>query len=654
MKLKKFLISFMLMLMAISLALSINVFAKEDEKNEDFKGTRTFSIYSDLSNLKNYIQGGRSSLEYIIRMNNIEWLNLELSSDNYNLKLDFSFDFNSYEDYLEKIKYLLTYEPSIINEDGTYIEGFSTRELANYLKDNLQANDLYASDTNIVELFSSGESKIVFSDKREYTAETERIKNQKDEDIELLLKSLKIDTKYDKEEKVFTRKIDFEISTESDSLLNSMKKSFISRCEKEEVEYKNEEIKKFSVEFSRNTEEELASTTMVLLNVGESIGLKEQYGSGNKLKVIFAEYLDVKDILVKDEPEYSYTFDISDYEKAKLIDGYNESAGFTLDENKILSVTEPKTSIKFEYQKDFEFDKVEIITDFTNDWHITRTISMRARTIIAKNMHDKIKNSILNIVPDGLTFNIYDKGAYRYYDIVLTGDVNKINTLTSKIVDGDSKLKVSQMLLPFMPSKVEDNITIGQICSYVKNYKNIEYKYIFNKDTKLPNEKELNVVQNENGTKSVIFKTNNISITYKEFDKILFAKVLILVIIVITLILFLKYKIKRFAIKLKERKESKESKKLENARKKETNKTIKTSKSKDKKNQTEEKQIKSDSQLKDKQVKVDNQVQEKQVKTDNQVQDKQFKIDKKEEDRKRKEEKKKAKEIKKAIKKSKK
>ena len=62
MKIKKFLISLIVIFMAIS-SLALNVaFAEEDEQN-DFSGTRTFTIYSDLSNLKNYIELGQKKIK---------------------------------------------------------------------------------------------------------------------------------------------------------------------------------------------------------------------------------------------------------------------------------------------------------------------------------------------------------------------------------------------------------------------------------------------------------------------------------------------------------------------------------------------------------------------------------------------------------------
>ena len=548
MNLKRILCNTILFILIFSMVTSYLVFAAEEPtttqintsnitKIEEFKGKRVVTILADTSNMNNYLNGGRASFDYLIRKNKIEWLDIELFTDNLTLNIQLSFDFESYDDYFNKISELLGYTPVIIYDNGNYIESFSTKDFVNFLVDDMQAENMYLEDTENIEILVSGDSRIEFSNGLKIEAKNDRINYQENEEIALKLKSLKIDTSFHKEQSVFDRTIEFEIETESDALLNSMKKSFINRCKKEKVEYKNDETKKFVVNFSRGSEKELSSTTMVLLNIGTSIVTKEQYGSANKLEVIFSEYLDLEDILTENA-QFLYTFDTSNFEKVKLIDGYNEDSGFTLEE-KIVKVNEPQSIIKFSYQKDFEFDKIEIITDFTNDWHIT----MRARTLIAKNIHDKIKDSLVNAIPNGTTFNIYDEGAYRYYDIVFTGNVDKINSFTSKITDGDSELKVSQMLLPFMPSQVEDEVHVVQICTYVKNYSHIEQKYIFRKDTKLPDEEDLVVFKTDKGT-TVQFENEKVSITYKNFSKILFAKFVILVIIVIVVIFIMRKKMK--------------------------------------------------------------------------------------------------------------
>ncbi|MBR2290355.1 MAG: hypothetical protein IJ867_07255 [Clostridia bacterium] len=525
---------------------------------KEFKGTRTIQVLADNSNFNNYLNGGRDAFNDIIRINQIDWLTIELEAEEVTLNINLSFAFDSYQDYLDKVSILLGYSPVIIHEENTYIEGFSTKDLVNFLVDDMQGANMYLNDTENIEIFVSGESKIEFEDGTVLEAENERIKQQENSDVSLSLKRLKIDTSFDKEENLFTRKMEFEIETKSDSTLNSMKKSFINRCKEENVEYKNEETRKFTVEFSRSSEKDLASTTMILLNTASNIGMKEQYENGNKVQVTYSEYLDLQEILNEDA-EFSYTFDVSDFEKVRLVDGANENAGFTLEDN-IIKVEEPKSAYKFSYQKDFEFDKVEIITDFSNDWYITRTFRLRARTIIAQNVHEEIKKSLENGLPDGTTLNIYDEGAYRYYDIVIKGNVNQINSLTAKITDGEANLKVSQMLLPFMPSKVEDTIQVEQICSYVENYNNIEQRYIFKQDTKLPDREELVVEITDEGA-PVVIQNGNVSITYKNFDKILFAKVLILVIIVVVVFAIIKHKIKKLGQKIKEKKAAKKGEK---------------------------------------------------------------------------------------------
>ena len=175
MKLKKIgfscAIIFLILIICASLVVRANneveINAKKDVvSSENFKGTREFILYADLSNLENYISGGRTSLEYIIRMFKSDWLNFEISTENYDLKIKINFDFESYEDYTSKISELLLYDPTIIYDDERYIEGFSTVELANFIKDKFQENEFYLSDTEDIEIFVSGDSKIIFKDEK--------------------------------------------------------------------------------------------------------------------------------------------------------------------------------------------------------------------------------------------------------------------------------------------------------------------------------------------------------------------------------------------------------------------------------------------------------------------------------------------------------
>lgn len=125
MKLRKKVYKLFITILILICLLSTFVFATNEENNsevnassnevqtdkakeiEDFKGARYFSVLIDSSNLDNYINGGRSELEYLIRVLKNEWLNVELSVNGINLEVKMDFNFETYEDYIKKLEYLL-------------------------------------------------------------------------------------------------------------------------------------------------------------------------------------------------------------------------------------------------------------------------------------------------------------------------------------------------------------------------------------------------------------------------------------------------------------------------------------------------------------------------------------------------------------------
>ena len=125
MKLRKKVYKLFITILILICLLSTFVFATNEENNsevnassneiqtdkakeiKDFKGARYFSVLIDSSNLDNYINGGRSELEYLIRVLKNEWLNVELSVNGINLEVKMDFNFETYEDYIKKLEYLL-------------------------------------------------------------------------------------------------------------------------------------------------------------------------------------------------------------------------------------------------------------------------------------------------------------------------------------------------------------------------------------------------------------------------------------------------------------------------------------------------------------------------------------------------------------------
>ena len=443
----------------------------------------------------------------------------------------------------------------------------------------MQENNLYISDTNDIELFVSGESKIVFSNELTLNAKEGRI-NYQENATKLTLKSLKIDTVC-QNEGGYSRKLYLEMYNESASTLKKEEKAFEAKLKELDVKYEKDsssgETANFTIEYTAKDEKELLSYTMRILNVGSGINLKEEFASGTNVKITVNEYIEL-DRLLTEDGRFEYKFMLNEkYKDLSLTEIYEDESKYNIEENQLIYTGKDNT-IKYSYKKPFEFNKISIITDFSKDTKITRTISLRARTIIAEKMHDKIKQSVANILIDGTTLNIYDKGAYRYYDIEFSSSsVKKINSITTSILEGESCLKVTKRVLPFLVSKLEDKIEINSICDIVDTWNNIELKYTFGKEAKLLKSEEEKVLMDEN---SFIINLNEVSekieLKYKNFDKILFAKIILFIIIIIVAFLIIKNKISKKIKKIKEKskikKENKEAKKKEKAEKKKNSK----------------------------------------------------------------------------------
>ena len=619
MKLKKIgfscAIIFLILIICASLVVRANneveINAKKDVvSSENFKGTREFILYADLSNLENYISGGRTSLEYIIRMFKSDWLNFEISTENYDLKIKINFDFESYEDYTSKISELLLYDPTIIYDDERYIEGFSTVELANFIKDKFQENEFYLSDTEDIEIFVSGDSKIIFKDETIYEAKDGRI-NKQEESLNITLKSLKIDTTCN--ESGYTRNIHLELFNESASNLKKIQKAFEENCKDLGLDYKKEDsneatVSPFTITINAKNMRSLSEYMIKIFGVGAGVIEKEEFASGNNVKITVSEYLDVKSLLIEDG-KYEYTFaPKNEFEKLALTEIYDENSGYSV-ENNIYKFTGKENTMKYSYQKNFEFDKISIVTNFSEmskTGKITRTVSLRLRTVIANEIHDKIKQSLSGILINNTTLNIYDEGAYRYYDIVVTSNsINSINKSIASILDGSSNLNITSRIFPFLLSKIEDNNTIGQICNLVENYENVELKYIFKDGVKIE-KTEIGEISNSGNTYTVSLDSNleKIEVKYKEFDKLLFAKIILFIIIIIIVFFIIRFKIKK---KIKSIKEKRAQKRAEKENKRSESKKDKLGKQDNKSKKIKDKSKKQDNKSKELKDKLEKQ-----------------------------------------------
>lgn len=563
MKLKKYI--FIILLSLIALITFVTPTYAESEKN--FKGTRSIAIAVDLSDLDNYVNGGRTYLEAMIRRSSVDWLNYSTSVEDMNLVISISFDFDSFDDYYEKVTYMLGYEPTIINNKNMYVESFSTMEMINYFLDDMQENNLYNLETSEMNLFSEVNSNITFDTGTTYESKNQRINESEDKD-ENIFKSLEVTTTYNEN---YERKICLKLDSFGEEDKKNYQELVKKRCDDLGVECKIDDKGsiEFTINFEAKTENELSYYTMNILNVASGITTKQDYRKGGKIKVTFSEFIDI-DTLLTEDGTFKYSFTGKDYYKM-LGAADDEATGYSeKDSTEYYSGRE--NTVSFEYSIPFEFEKITIITDFSSNYgKITRTIRLSTNISIAENMHEKIKDSLTKVLQDGMTLNIYDEGSKRNYDIVFSGfSVSKINNMTSKLVNGTADLKLKSKVFPFLWSSIDDKIEISKICDLVEHYNNINLEYVFKNGTEIKD--------NDGSTYIIEANSTEFSLKYLDIEKIVIICLVIIIILIIIIIVKKKIGKNKKDINKEEKQNNKENKKI--SKKKNKKKDKKTEKSK--------------------------------------------------------------------------
>ena len=502
------------------------------ESEEEFKGTREIAVSVDLSDLDNYVNGGRSYLEAMIRTSSIDWLNYSTSVENINLIITISFDFESYDDYYEKVSYMLEYEPTIINNENMYVESFSTLEMLNYFMTNMQENNLYNLETSEMNLFSEVSSDISFDTGTTYESKNQRINEVENQD-ENIFTSLEITTTYNEN---YEREIILKLDSFGEDDKKYYEELIQKRCDDLGVTCKvnTRGSVEFTINFEAKSENELSSYTMNVLNVASGITTKQDYRKGGNIKVTFSEFVDV-DTLLTENGTFKYSFTGKDY--YKMLGATDDEAEGYSEDDLTEYYTGRNNTVSFEYSIPFEFEKITIITDFSNNFgKITRTIRMSTNISIAENMHEKIKQSLTDSLQNGMTLNIYDEGSDRYYDIVFSAlSTSKINSMTSELINGNSNLELKSKIFPFLWSSIEDNIEISNICDLVEHYNNVNLEYVFKSGTE---------IRDYEGS-TYITESNSTQFSFKYLDIVKIVIICIVIIIILIIIVIVKIKLRK-------------------------------------------------------------------------------------------------------------
>lgn len=468
------------MLLAVLLVLSLLpspvVWATKDPVS--FAGNRTVEFTFNSSDLENYANGGRAAVDLYLRKHAPQWLSYTLGATGYQVQLTYSFDFSSYNDYVQKLASLLTYHPGILyapGEELVLVEEFE----ANLLLGSLQAG-LGESGNLFIWAHITRNVLILNGEEYDFTGREVEILPQSQPQIQL--RSLNITTS--QEGDMLTRTIAMVISTAYTE--HEQWEDLVRRCEKlgDTTQEEAGDVLNFSVELQACDERSLTQKTSQCLDMPVSLSVQTTAATEDG-----CAYLHCESFLLTGYLEEGGSF----YYRYNCPQGMTDPAA--LSEQTDLSVEEVEQdgqfstvpyiqarnqgSIKFSYSAPFRFDSVSIHTDWPSALkEVRRTITLTAPAHTAQVYHETIKEALTDAMPKGTTLEIYDQDQVRYYALTFSAWFwNDIEDFTNAFLD--TELTLSDSWLPGGESSYAEDLSNTAILSDFGPAHSIQVSYSF-------------------------------------------------------------------------------------------------------------------------------------------------------------------------------
>lgn len=544
------LIAFMLFITVFTASVNMNLTVRGEENEivyEEFKGNRSIECIIDQSDLSNFVNGGRSAFEMAIRANKPQWLNYEVSASGRNVLLKLDFDFESFEDYIKKLKELLAYNPVIIYETTgtvTYMENFTSLDLMNFFIDVLSEDGSFREFTR-EQLFDSGISKIQINDETFEGTDRICIGNTT---TQILADSISIDT-IGNDDGTYDRTIKVETNTElaGAGCGNILLRQF-ERVSEKIVTEGDESYPVVSVEFHAENTEDLIKKTMLALNTSSAITEEESYGKELNIEITYRENYDFTNILDKDNGKFNYSFQYPKrFKNLKLInsltsmsENQEEDTVFEMNDG-IITYNGTDGEIGLKYTKPFTLTEVDIKTDLSNKYgKLSRIITIVVPDTIPNDYDKEIKKQLKKRLKDGMAFNVYRQDNSIQYEITFSSWFeDELRQFTKKILDCKDVLNINKKGIPFFYSSVEEKMEIDKLIDGMENPEEINYIYVFPENSKIVKNRKLSDSDISNNVYR--FSTNiksDFEIRFSYFDqvKIIFWGVFVLILAVIILL----------------------------------------------------------------------------------------------------------------------
>ncbi|OUP84202.1 hypothetical protein B5F07_08685 [Lachnoclostridium sp. An169] len=475
---------------------------------KEFSGTRTTICRIAQSDLDNFVSGGRASLEMVLVQNQQEWFTCMTKSQGRNLYLVLTFSFESYDDYEEKVTYLLGQDPvtTYRSEDQPYMENFSPEELFNYLE--LAMEQKYMTEEDGLTEFMRVQADTVELNGTEYTGSralnTGKAENISFENVHVIT--------YLEENGDWTRKIECSTDEKNSDRIFSVMKERSNSCN---ASFEND-TRTCSITFTAGTEEELVKKTMMVLETSVNIRHRKYYKDDSTVRMETEESIDAEALLTK-EGGFSWQMELTeDYINlsGQLLTNEEESgsqnkeATTTVRENTVIYEGR-EGEVKFYYDEAVMCDCILIQTDLSDELSkLKRTITFCMDGRIADDYHEQIKEEISSRMQDGDSLRIYDDRGKRFYEVSFQSwFVKDIESFTEEMLGVEKvSFEVERKVFPVMESSIEESFSlpVGKANTYSGK---IELLYI------LPDHAESSGIEN---TGSQVMYTCNDNGRYSE------------------------------------------------------------------------------------------------------------------------------------------
>lgn len=359
-------------------------------KDWGFQGQRSITFRADVSDIDNFINGGRPGFDLTLRRQLPQWAEYAVRSHDRDLHIKVSFLFDSYEDYLEKLSVLLGTRAVVIHDSGKGIllEAFHPVQLLGFLEGSLDISEGRA----LADLMTAIENSIELDGELYSFSGSIAIRGQGQSPA--VLDALYIHTEEDADG-LLTRQIILVPHGGDAALSARQRKQMRGLGEYEEVP--DPDGTRMTVTLEARSLSRLAEMTMLCLDTVCSISEQQFFREGRTVDVRRSEFIDLAPILTE-EAVYVNEWTVHD-----------SSGG---------SVTWYPQEEDLFYPRCFAFTNITVTQDLSR--HFGRkvlTVHGSMGITLAKELHEDVLEELEGKLIRGCALECWDEAGQRHYKI---------------------------------------------------------------------------------------------------------------------------------------------------------------------------------------------------------------------------------------------